>query len=72
VKPILDALIGFAYLDDQVVERVVSQKFEPEMDWTIDDPSDQLIAALDAISAGDEPSPVVYIRVDDDLSWRTL
>lgn len=71
VKPILDALNGQAYTDDKLVERVVSQKFEPDVAWSFGSPSVQLTAALDAISATDEPQPVVYIRIDDDLSWRT-
>ena len=71
VKPIMDALKGQAYTDDRRVERVVSQKFEPEVAWSFGSPSSQLTAALDAISAADEPQPVVYIRIDDDLSWRT-
>lgn len=66
IKPIMDALIGVAYLDDGSVERVVSQKFEPEADWAFAAPSDQLAAALDVAA------PVVYVRVDDDLSWRRL
>src|SRR5947209_7957301 len=41
-KPVLDALIGIAYLNDRVVERVVSQKFEPQVDWIFVAPSDQL------------------------------
>ena len=65
-KPILDALIGIAYPDDNVIERVVSQKFEPDIDWAFAAPSDQLAAALD------RDAPVVYVRVDDDLSWRHL
>lgn len=71
VKPILDALKGIAYIDDNLVERVVSQKFEPQVDWEFKSPSAQLTAALDAISTVDEQQPVVYIRIDDDLSWRT-
>lgn len=66
VKPILDAMIGVAYLDDREVERVLVQKFEPQFERVFTDPSEELAAALDA-----EP-PVVYIRVDDDLSWRLL
>ncbi|MEO5372878.1 MAG: RusA family crossover junction endodeoxyribonuclease [Alphaproteobacteria bacterium] len=66
VKWIMDALIGVAYLDDKTVERVVVQKFEPEVDWSFVNPSEQLTAALDT-----DP-PVVYVRVDDDLGWRTL
>jgi hypothetical protein len=70
VKPILDALNGHAYKDDRLIERVVSQKFEPDIARSFGSPSAQLTAALDAISASDEPQPVVYIRIDDDLSWR--
>jgi dsRNA-specific ribonuclease len=61
VKPILDAMIGTVYLDDRSIERVVSQKFEPEVEWSFDEPTEQLSAALD-----------VYIRIDNDLSWRRL
>lgn len=64
IKPIMDALIGVVYPDDQIIERVSAQKFEPEVDWSFDQPSETLAAALDT-----EP-PVVYVRVDDDLSWR--
>jgi Holliday junction resolvase RusA-like endonuclease len=64
VKLIVDALIGVAYLNDRVVERVTVQKFEPKVEWEFSAPSDQLALALEV-----EP-PVVYIRVDDDLSWR--
>lgn len=71
VKPILDALNCHAYRDDNLVERVVSQKFEPQVSWEFKSPSAQLAGALDAISMADERQPVVYIRIDDDLSWRT-
>jgi hypothetical protein len=64
VKLIMDALKSVAYIDDKVVERVVVQRFEPEVEWEFSAPSDQL-----ALELGMEP-PVVYIRVDDDLSWR--
>jgi crossover junction endodeoxyribonuclease RusA len=64
VKPIMDALIGIAYPDDRLVERVLVQKFEPDIDWSFEEPSEMLLAALDT------SAPVVYIRVDDDLAWR--
>lgn len=64
VKPIMDALIGVAYPDDQVVERVLAQKFEPDIDWSFEQPSKVLSAALDT------NAPVVYVRVDDDFAWR--
>ncbi len=66
VKPIMDALVGVAYLDDKDVERAVVQKFEPLEDWDFAEPGDQLTVALDTVP------PVVYVRVDDDLSWRRL
>jgi hypothetical protein len=53
-------------MDDNDVERVLVQKFEPHIEWEFSNPSDQIAAALDA-----DP-PVVYIRVDDDLSWRRI
>lgn len=66
VKPIMDSLIAVAYLDDKAVERVVAQKFEPDGGWEFSAPSDQLAAALD------KAAPVVYVVVEDTLSWRTL
>ena len=66
MKPIMDALEGIVYLADRAVERAVVQKFEPNVSWQISEPSRQLAAALDL------QAPVVYIRVDDDLSWRRL
>jgi Holliday junction resolvase RusA-like endonuclease len=66
VKPILDAMVGVAFLDDRVIERVTAQKFEPGCDWAFFSPSERLDVAL-----GAEP-PVVYIRVNDDLSWRKI
>lgn len=64
VKPIMDALIGTAYQDDAVIERVVVQKFEPDFYWAFEEPSGMLSAALDT------DAPVVYVRVDDGLAWR--
>jgi crossover junction endodeoxyribonuclease RusA len=66
VKPILDGMVGVAYPNDQVIEQVVVQKFEPDTPWEFISPSDRLSIALDT------PPPVLYIRVDDDLRWRTL
>jgi hypothetical protein len=64
IKPIMDALIGVAYLDDRAVERVSAQKFEPDIDRSFAEPSEVLSGALDT------EAPVVYIRIDDDLAWR--
>jgi hypothetical protein len=59
-------LISVAYRNDKDVERLAAQKFEPQVGWDFADPSDQLAAALDAAP------PVVYVRADDDPSWRRL
>ena len=66
VKPILDALISVAYLNDRQVERVTAQKFEPGIDATFDTLTEKLGVALDAAP------PVIYVRVEDDLHWRVV
>lgn len=66
VKPILDGLREVAYPDDRQIERVVVQKLEPGISWVVEASTDQISAALDA-----EP-PVVYVRIEADLSWRIL
>lgn len=72
VKPIMDALIGIAYLDDNSIERATVQKFEPAVDWEFSEPSEQLAAALDTATASENPTPVVYVHIANDLSWRRL
>jgi crossover junction endodeoxyribonuclease RusA len=62
VKPILDALMPRIYVNDAQVERLWVQKFESEKSFRIDDPTVKLAAATDA-----EP-PIVYIRVDNEIS----
>jgi crossover junction endodeoxyribonuclease RusA len=62
----MDGLLSVAYMNDKDVERVTVQKFEPQIEWDFAEPSRQLAAALNA------GRPVVYVRVDADLSWRTL
>jgi crossover junction endodeoxyribonuclease RusA len=62
VKPILDALMPRIYVNDAQVERVWVQKFESERSFRIDNPTVKLAAAIDA-----EP-PIVYIRVDNEIS----
>lgn len=64
VKPILDAMVGITYSNDRVFERVLAQKFEPDVGWSFRQPSAILTKALEA------EAPVVYIRLDDDLAWR--
>jgi len=72
LKPIMDALVTIAYLDDRIIERVVVQKFEPDTEWEFAAPSERLTAALNTISASETPIPVVYARIDNDLKWRLL
>ncbi len=62
VKPILDGLCTVAYRDDQVVDRVWVQKFEPGSLYSFRDPSPTLAAVLDT------QAPVLYIRIDDGVS----
>jgi hypothetical protein len=59
VKPILDAMCQFIYVDDQQVERVVVQKFEPDNIFAFGNPT---AALLDAITI---EGSTVYIRVTD-------
>ncbi|MCJ2137679.1 RusA family crossover junction endodeoxyribonuclease [Methylobacterium sp. J-026] len=66
VKLILDGMLKTVYLDDQVIERITAQKIEPGIVVEFASITDTLEQA-----AGTEP-PVVYIRVDDDLSWREV
>lgn len=61
VKPILDAMVRCVYSDDELVERLVVQKFEPGRGFAFSAPSATLREAL----ATDEP--VVYVRITDDL-----
>jgi crossover junction endodeoxyribonuclease RusA len=66
VKLILDGMKKVVYVEDDVVERVVVQRFEPHYPWTFR----SLTAKLEE-AVGSE-LPVVYIRIDDDLSWRDV
>ena len=61
VKPILDALSGYVYRDDEQVERLVVQRFGSGLPFRFLNPSNVLISALGA------DGPVVYIGVADDL-----
>ena len=61
LKPILDAMKECVYRDDDQVERIVAQKFEPGRIFPFANPSEVLLGALEA----DEP--VVYVRVTNDL-----
>jgi hypothetical protein len=61
VKPILDAMVRCIYNDDDIVERVVVQKFEPGHVFPFQNPTDVLLSALEA------EHPAVYIRITDDV-----
>jgi crossover junction endodeoxyribonuclease RusA len=61
VKPILDAVVRCVYSDDEIVERVVVQKFEPERIFAFQAPSPVLLSALEA------EEPVVYVRITGDV-----
>jgi crossover junction endodeoxyribonuclease RusA len=66
VKLILDGMKKVIYLEDSFIERVTVQKFEPDITWTFR----SLTAKLEEAVDGDPP--VIYIRIDDDLSWRDV
>ena len=61
VKPILDALVGCAYRDDEIVERIVAQKFEPGRYFAFPNPTEVLLSALES------DDPIVYIRLSGNL-----
>lgn len=60
VKLVLDALCQHIYFDDDQVERVVVQKFEPGNVFAFDSPS---AAMVDALAA---QRPALYVRVSND------
>ena len=60
VKPVLDALSRYIYLDDRQVERVLVQKFEPRNLFPFATPSERLKEAL----VGGKP--MLYVRLSDD------
>lgn len=66
VKLILDGMLGVVYLNDRVIERVTVQKIEPGIIVEFSSITEKFEEVL-----GIEP-PVVYIRIDDDLSWREV
>jgi hypothetical protein len=66
VKPIMDSLTTFAYLDDKAVERVLVQTIGPDFEVVFTQPSEQLVRAMDT------EKPVVYVCVEDDQSWRVI
>jgi crossover junction endodeoxyribonuclease RusA len=66
VKLIIDGMANVIYPDDRLLERVVVQKFEPGVEFIIR----SLTPTLEEATRTERP--VIYIRVDDDLSWREL
>ena len=66
VKPIVDGMIAVIYPDDRVLERIVVQKIEPDVNVVFQSPTPTLGQAIKT-----DP-PVIYIRIDDDLSWRQV
>lgn len=59
VKPILDAMAPFIYLDDKQVDRVVVQRFDADAVAVFKAPSATLLEALTT------ERPALYIRVTD-------
>lgn len=66
VKLILDGMLSVIYPSDRLIERVVVQKFEPGVEPVFRSLTPTLEQAI-----GMEP-PAIYIRIDDDLSWRQV
>jgi crossover junction endodeoxyribonuclease RusA len=66
VKLIVDGMVAVIYPNDRLLERIIVQKFEPEVEFVFQ----SLTPALE--EAVETDPPVIYIRIDDDLSWREL
>lgn len=66
VKLILDGMIFIIYPNDRHLERVTVQKFEPGVESIFR----ALTPTLERATKTDPP--VIYIRIDDDLSWREV
>lgn len=62
IKPILDALNKFIYVDDRQVQRRDVRRYEPGIVFAFDNPSPTLASAIE------RDGPCVYIKVDDTLS----
>jgi crossover junction endodeoxyribonuclease RusA len=60
VKPILDALNRHIYMNDQQIQRILVQKFEPGAVFAFSSPSPVLQDALN------RPKPVLYISLSND------
>jgi crossover junction endodeoxyribonuclease RusA len=66
VKLIVDGMVTIVYPNDQLLERITVQKFEPGIVSVFRSLTPTLERATEM-----EP-PVLYIRIDDDLSWREI
>lgn len=60
VKPILDAMCGTVYVDDQCIASVTVRKIEPGQPVQVTNPSATLATALT------NSKPLVYIKISDD------
>lgn len=60
VKTTLDALTRHIYIDDGQVERVLVQRFQPDLMFPFATPTRTLLDALDG------EKPLLYIRVSND------
>lgn len=61
IKPIVDGMRGPIYCDDNQVERVVCQRFEPDTILDFTNPSATLLAAASA------ERPVTFVRIHTNL-----
>jgi crossover junction endodeoxyribonuclease RusA len=66
VKLIVDGMVTIIYPDDQILERIIVQKFEPGVELVFLSLTPTLEQAIET-----DP-PVIYVRIDDDLSWREV
>jgi len=66
VKLIVDGMVTIVYPDDRPLERIIVQKFEPGVDVVF-----RSLTATRERAVETDP-PVIYIRIDDDLSWRQV
>lgn len=66
VKLIIDSMLLVLDPNDRLIERVIVQKFEPGVEAVFRSLTSRLEQAI-----GTE-RPVIYVRIDDDLSWRQV
>lgn len=61
VKPILDGLRQCVFIDDSQIERIVAQRFQPEVFSVFQNPTPALVEAMSAYGSA------LYVEVSDDL-----